>query len=122
MSGERLYAVMKAIAGRANPEEDQADLLYGLVKTVQPLRIEIENKYTLEEDRLYLSPFCNRKTIRLEINGHTHSTPDGSTGSGGAVNQVVEIWRGLEVGDRVIMLRHGKGQGFYVMQRVGELT
>lgn len=122
MSGDKLYSLFKTIARRALPDEDQADLIYGYVKSEKPLRIEIENKYTLEEDQLYLSPLCYRKTIRLVIGGHTHSIPTGSAGAGGAVDQVVELWGDLKQGDKVVLLRHGKGQSFYVLQKAGELT
>ena len=107
MSGDKLYGLFKTIAQRAVPSENMTDLLYGQVKSISPLRIEIENKYTIEKDQLFLSPLCIRKTIQVDTK---------------PVIVTVEVWRGLQVGDKVVMLRHDKGQGFYVLQRAGDLT
>jgi Protein of unknown function (DUF2577) len=121
VSGDRLYSLFKNIAGRAFPEGDQTDLLYGVVKSVHPLRVEIENKYTIDENQIYLSPLCVGKTIQITVPGHTHSTYDGSTGTAGALDLTIELWRDLRLNDVLVLLRHSKGQAFYALQRVGAL-
>jgi hypothetical protein len=103
MSAEQLRQAIKRIAKQATPApEDLADLLFGVVRSVSPMKIEVENKYAIEDAQILLSPFCYRKEVRI---GETD----------------VELWPGLAVGDRVVMLRHSDGQAFYVLQRAGEL-
>jgi Protein of unknown function (DUF2577) len=119
MSGERLYSAFKTIAARATPAQDMTDLVYGLVKSLNPLKIEVENKYTINQDQISLSPLCYRKDIRVIV---LPAAAEGDTSTAGAADVQVQLWRGLAVGDRVTMLRHSGGQAFYVLQRTGELT
>ena|SRR6476619_2440760 len=110
MSGERLYAAIKKITKRALPAEDQTDLVYGIVRSINPLKVEIENKFTILESQIYLSPLCTRKEIKFTVPTRPND-----------IDMQVELWPDLEVNDVLIMLRHSQGQGFYALQRAGSL-
>lgn len=86
------------------PENDIADILYGTVTSTSPLNIKV-GAFTLTPEFLIVSPMCKAKTIDL--------TPN-ELG-------VIIIWRGLIVGDTVQLLKCGRGQKYYVLQREGQL-
>lgn len=92
MPGEKLVKLMQDISKPTQSE--LTDLVYGEVLEINPLVIKVDNRFTVTEGYLILSPLC----------------------------QEVSWWRGLIVGDIVRMLRLSQGQLFYVMEREGGIT
>lgn len=122
-------------------------LVMGEVAQVDPLIISLDSGIMLTKEFLLLSPFCREVKINLnhnhEIKGsagstnlgsHSHSVNVGTStyttketdlGSHShSVNLesdnglgIVTMWRGLKVGDKVIMLSCNGGQAYYVLQR-----
>ena len=114
------------------------------------IKIDVEKGYLeLEEPFLIFSFFCFEQIISVpnvynEIDGvyeieHKHivEIPSVTTSAGGDPShahtvpaQTVEtelavpkirLWRGLDVGDKVIMFKLALGQKFFVSQRVGNV-
>ena len=115
--GHRLAQLMRE-AGKT-PQNEVVDIVVGEVTSVKPLKIKIENR-ELTESFLILGALCKETRIRgaaFTIPYHTHvvdiveSTPSKSTPTD------VILWRGLIVGDRVLMLKVGRGQKYFIMQR-----
>ena len=92
MAGEQLIKIMKSLA--ADSMKDLPDLMYGEVTALNPMQILVDNRFILDESFLVISQLCKPKA---------------------------GVWRGLEVGDIVRMLRVGNGQVFYVLERDGDL-
>ena len=119
MAGEKLVSIMLRAGGDANPSSERTDLIYGKVVSTSPLKVQIENepKMILSEAFLILSPFCKAKSLSIpawnteSASGHTHNIS----------THVVQVWRGLAVGDKVLMLRIHQGNMFYILQREGDL-
>lgn len=124
--GSKLVRVMTEAGKQSN--KDTADFATGKVVSVSPLQINVDDKIQLTEEFLILSPFCIEKVLEL---GHTHGY-NGSTGTaashshdyfgtthedGPGDSGTFLLWRGLEVGDSVTMLKSNGGQTYYVLQR-----
>lgn len=125
----------------APSENDIVDIVVGTVTSVAPLKIKVD-KLELTEAFLILGALCKPTTIkipqRLE-NYHIHVVPAHSTdaatvGDLGSHTHTIQpfnteqalpdilLWRGLEVGDDVLMIRCCQGQKYYVLQRKEGIT
>lgn len=71
--GDRLVKVMKQAAQKANPETNSTDLLYGVVQSVKPLVVLVDNRLSLTEEFLILSPFCYKAAFDIEVGSHNHT-------------------------------------------------
>ena len=89
---------------------DSCDFVTGTVTGVNPITISY-NGQQYSSSFLVLSPFCIRTSVNL---GHSHTCPDGGTST---ELELVLLWRGLQVGDIVYMIKCNGGQKFYVLQR-----
>lgn len=136
MSADKIIKVIQN-AGKLSSSEIP-DLLYGEVLEIDPLKIKIDNRFEIDETFLILSNFVKEKKIILsnedEEDGHLHIIEPFETQSAGdpihthvipqtkTSRELTEIilWRGLEIGDIVRILRINKGQMFYVLEREEE--
>ena len=99
MAGEKLASVIK----RSKPRESElADLVFGVVTSANPLIIRIDNRYSVGSQHLILSQMVRNLTVTITI--------DGKQGT-------AQVFRPLQIGDHVRMLRVSKGQKFYVLER-----
>lgn len=150
MAGERLVEVMKRAARSGIPQTERTDLVWGTVTEADPIKITLDNdpKLILDETFLFLSPLCKEKRFTIPewktddetqhvhaitVNVHTTVTEGSATSTATAScaptthkhtipeHPDVLVWRGLEAGDRVLMLRCAMGALYYVLQREGDL-
>lgn len=135
--------VLKRAAVEAVEAGKPAAFCYGTVEAVEPLQIMSEQKLLLEAEQLELCSAVQDCLVDVEIsthtendsfmNGrHTHSISDTYTGGGscdeGNLNTThkhaikgrkkLRIFNGLQVGERVLLLRWPGGQKFLVLDRV----
>ena len=103
MAGEKIVRLLQQVSKEAASSPRTTDLVYGKVVTINPLAIQVASRYNITKDFLLLSSLCTEKWI------------------GEGVNKQM-LWRGLQVGDSVRMLRVQGGQLFYVLEREGGLT
>ena len=125
-----LLEVIQKISQSTSQGMGMTDLTIGTVESVSPLTITTQTSMqVLREEVLYLTAAVIEKT--LSPLSHTHTTLDGTTSealtsvvctengqalpfdSGGVI-----INRGLQVGDKVLLLRVQRGQMFIVLSRV----
>lgn len=130
------------------PDSVFSDVLCGTVTSVQPLKIKISDKITLTEKNLILSAFVQETWINIPTTPnplepaddkyqHRHfidaETELANDGQGADHKHAIKIytefahpkillWRGLQVGDGVYLLRVAKGQTYFVMQRQEGIT
>lgn len=97
---DSFVGLIRQISNKEMERQSPADLFTGVVTSASPLKIKIDGRLELGENFLMTSALCkeNVKTI------------DG---------QRVVIWRGLQTGDKVRMLRCGHGQLYYILDREG---
>ena len=102
--GHRLAKMMRE-AGRT-PQNEVVDIVEGEVTSVSPLKVKVDNR-ELTEAFLILGTLCQETFIPSDyiIN----------------VNPEIEkirLWRGLNVGDKVMMIKLARGQKYYILQRM----
>lgn len=97
--GHEFIKIIREIS--KTPQNEIVDLLVGEVVDDSPLSIKVENK-VYSETFLTLGAMCQE----------TYAED----------NPTFMLWRGLQIGDNVLLLKLAKGQKFYVLQRVGGLT
>lgn len=95
MAGEYLA---KLLSQRGGNDKELADIVYGKVSSVDPLKIKIGGGLELP------SKFIDRGRVgrkyKLKIDGKSVTVDDS-----------------LQVGDGVTMLRHNAGQSFFILDR-----
>lgn len=130
--GHRLAQLMRE-AGKP-PQNQIVDIITGEVTSVKPLKVKIENR-ELTSSFLILGALCQETHIytdNIKKYKHVHSVPAVSTSSADEHSHNVSqrdtlepvqgdfdimLWRGLRIGDRVLMLKVGQGQKYYIIQR-----
>lgn len=132
MAGSKLVKIMQEAGKPATGEV--TDLLFGVVTSVSPLKIKIDNRFEVDEKFLILSALVKETVINIperEENKHLHVIPEHTTSPAGdgphthTIPQMntysalpsILLWRGLIVGDKVRVLRVNQGQMFYVLER-----
>jgi len=138
--------LVKALKKAARDEREASkpvSLFFGEVQSVDPLRINVEQKMVLGEKQLILArnvtDFKTMATVdwptESGLNTHTHtvkgtdSAGDGIDLASDAVDlahthkiagkKVITIHNGLAVGEEVILVRQQEGQKFVVIDRIG---
>ena len=107
MAGERLAQL---IASNRNTMT-KSNFVFGEVKSVSPLEITVDGLPTIEEEMIILGK--NVKEYKAYQDIHSHPTV-------GSTSDFVIVNRGLQVGDKVFMIRSNDGQKFYVAERLTE--
>lgn len=117
----RLVQAMRK-AGRT-PQNEVVDIVIGEVTSDKPLKVKVENR-ELTESFLILGALCKETHIYtpyIKKHDHYHTLPpstESKTASQPQGNDFdIMLWRGLKVGDKVLMLKVGRGQKYYIMQR-----
>ena len=129
----RMLNIMKS-QSKSNPAT-VCSLVWGTVTSIDPLAIQIDGKTTITEQFIILHSCCKESIIKIpteEIVKHLHVVPLHTTDTGGSQDPhthnvqpfntlmampEIRLWRGLEVGDNVRMLRINEGQLYYVLER-----
>jgi hypothetical protein len=103
-------------------------LMYGDVVSVSPLAIKLDARNTLRESFLYLGQACRSYKVTMPhthaYSGTTSAADQHSHSYGGETQDVtqesveIEIFRPLQVGDKVLLLSFDNGQKYYVAERV----
>ncbi|WEL49192.1 DUF2577 domain-containing protein [Enterococcus casseliflavus] len=81
-------------------------MVYGVVTSTSPLTIRVDNRFSITSRHLILSQMVRPLSVTISV------TIDGKTGTGSS-----QVFRSLQSGDRVRMLRVSKGQKYYVLDR-----
>lgn len=99
-----LMKVMKRAAVEAVRAEKPAEICFGKVTGVSPLKITLEPKLTLGEAQLVLTRNVTEYKTYM---------------SRGNIQDQITVHNGLVVGDEVVLLRQQGGQKYIVADRIG---
>lgn len=138
-----LVEAMKRAARDEREASKPVNVLFGKVISKTPLKIDVEQRMTLNEKQLVLArnvtDFVTMVSINWESENekqeHRHNI-SAQTDSGDALNGTTEMQSGkhthimtgqkqitihnsLDVGDEVILIRQQEGQKFIVVDRIG---
>ena len=135
-NGHRLTQLIRE-AGKT-PQNEIVDIVIGEVTSIEPLKVKVENR-ELTESFLILGAMCKETHIytpNIKKHNHRHVITEWSTQPAGEYTHShtisardtdpvkphnddfdIMLWRGLKVGDKVLMLKVGRGQKYYIIQR-----
>lgn len=109
MAGEQLYDMM---ASRGGSDSDYADVVYGVVTKVTPLKVQLSNSMVLTDSFITLGKHIGKYKLKGKVTKHAESKVKGDI--------EIEIDNSLKVGDKVTMIRGDGGQQFYLIEREGK--
>jgi hypothetical protein len=110
-----LVNMMKQLGAGAVDAGNPVTIVYGEVTQINPLEVNVDQRFTLSEDFLIVPEQLTSYEIDLK---HTHSYSNGTTGE--SLVEKVVIRRGLEAGDKLLLLRVQGGQQYIIFDRVVE--
>lgn len=133
-----LVESMKNAALGAVEASKPVNVFFGNVVSASPLKINVEQKMTLEAAQLVLARNVTTHTIQMTVNHttedeteHTHVIHDTYTNGGSSDptahkhayvgRKTFTVHNGLVVGDKVILIREQGGQRFIVIDRLGAM-
>ncbi len=117
-----LLSTIKQASTAAMAASNPAAVLFGSVTGEAPLQIQVDQRFTLPAEFLIVPETLMHYEVQLR---HTHRYVDDST-SGSSTKttesalpeEPLVIRRGLEIGDKVLLLRVQGGQQYVILDRV----
>lgn len=117
-----LLSTVKKAAMDAMAAGNPAAVMFGEVTNTDPLEVNVDQRFTLPADFLIIPESLTHFEIVLR---HYHDYTDDS-GSGTSTKQTkpalpekpIVIRRGLEAGDKLLLLRVQGGQQYVILDRV----
>lgn len=117
---------MKQAAVDAMESGQPTDLRYGVVTSVDPLKIQITPQFILPESVLVVPQHLTNYEIPISVNWTTSSVSGGSGDASFASHNhtiaeeqtTITINNALQVDDRVALLRSKGGQSYFVLDKV----
>lgn len=113
-----LIHLIKKAAVDAVEGEKPAGVLFGTVKSVSPLQINVEQRLTLGAEMLVLTSNVTDHEATLDVSGQTDSAGDPVHAHQIFGRKTITVRNGLKVGEKVILLRMQGGQRFLILDRV----
>ena len=138
-----LVKAMKKAARDERESSKPVNILFGVVQSVKPLKINVEQKMLLGEAQLVLTRNVTDYHLAVTVDcltesalgTHSHSV-SGTDGGGDAVNLTtgesnlvhkhpvsgkknIAVHNSLAVGEKVILIRQQEGQKYVVIDRIG---
>ena len=117
-----LVNAIKQAAKDAIDREMPSCFMYGVVQQLQPLSILVDNRFCIGESQLIVP---KRFRTQEEFDDHWHTIePVDTTVADKHKHRTqphvthIAYWRGLQIGDKVILLRNAGGQEFLVLEVV----
>lgn len=117
---------IKKMSLNATDASDPMNLMFGKVISASPLKILVDQRLLLTERQLILTSAVSERAVDITFSGYTE--PDVTLGTPEEVNNThrhqyvgrksVTVNTGLNVGDKVMLLRVQGGQRFVVLDRV----
>lgn len=121
-----IIEIIKKAATDAVEAGKPCTVRYGTVKTINPLSIQITNNFILPESVLIVPQYLT--DYQMDITLHDWATQNRAGGSGHPAfashnhdivgRKRITVHAGLQVGDKVVLLRQNGGQFFLVLDRI----
>lgn len=116
--------IIKNSAKKTQNASKPTDVVYGMVISVSPLRVQVDQKFTLEEYNLKLTRAVMDYEVEMTVD-HVTETSVGGNGDAEFASHKHEykgrkkflIHNGLVKGDRVTMIRAHGGQQFLIIDK-----
>ena len=99
--------VIKTAAKQAAEASAPMQIMFGTVTNANPLTVSVENRLTISGNMLIVP----RRFRAGDMNTHTHETAD-------LMETISETYTGLQIGEKVVLLRDKGGQRFMIVERM----
>ncbi len=118
-----MLETVKRAAVEAVNASSPMSITTGEVTSVDPLKIKLEQKITLEEKYLALTSTVSDYEVEVTLDHATEETTLGSQSHLHAVKgkKTITIHQGLKVGESVLLLVKQGGQKYIVLDRVRQV-
>ena len=125
-----LIDVMKRAAIDANESNKPADLRFGTVTSISPLKVQVTNQFILPESILIIPEHLTDYEIEVTVkDSYGWNTKNRSGGGGEAAfashnhdiafdRKKIFVHGALKVGDKVALMRKQGGQFYYILDRL----
>lgn len=104
---------MEQIKARGGHQSDYADVVFGTVQSVKPLKVQISNQLILTDDFITLGRHVTKHKEKMTYHDYKNDADITRT-------EDVIIDESLKAGDGVAMIRQDGGQQFYVFEKVAD--
>lgn len=121
----QLISTLQKLVAQTNNAMKPSDYCLGVVETVTPLSIRIDQKDILTEDFLILTDLVRDYSVDITV---SHTTENRAGGGGYAEfashnhdykgRKKIIVHNGLSVGESVILIQQAGGQEFIVLSRL----
>lgn len=119
-----LLSLIKQAAMDAVLASNPLSIVFGEIASIDPFEVIVDQRYTLTADFLIVPESLTKLELKLEhTHKYTYSTDTGSTTKKTQKADYAEpiiIRKGLEIGDKVILLRLAGGQQYLILDRMVE--
>ena len=129
-----LIEIIKQAAIEAVIASNPCAIMFGTVASTTPLKINVEQRLTLDTSHLVLTSLVRDIEVDMTVNHstenhtHTHTISDTYSGGGSASSEThnhavtgkktMTVHLGLKVGESVMLLQVQGGQKYIVLDRV----
>ena len=123
MIGDAIIEVMRK-AGRP-PHSTVTEMLIGEVKSISPLIVRVDDRYDLDDKFLIRTTLVVDFDVDMTVDHMTEKVSGGSGDSAYAAHdhpyqgrKTFRVHLGLQVGEKVLLMRVQNGQKFIIIDRV----
>lgn len=121
-----LLETIKQLAKEQNASENPTQILFGTVKSVDPVSVEVDQFGTLTSEFLVLAREVTDYDVEMTVNHMVEKMQGGGKDPSFTAHQhaykgrkVFTVHKKLQVGEKVILLGVQGGQQFVILDRVG---
>ena len=106
-------AIIKMLKDRGGKDSDYADVVYGIVTSIVPLKVQLSNNMVIDDNFIILGKHIGKFKLpgKATIHGSNIITTEHITFDD------MEFDNSLKKGDKVTMIRMDGGQQFYLFER-----
>ena len=108
----RILSITRKMVKQRAQSSDMSDCVYGTVLSVSPLSVQLVVGALCKETIIKI-PFPEKGQVK-----HKHQAIHNGMHNTTEELPEIQLWRGLNPGDRVILIRFNNGQKFLIQQRV----
>lgn len=121
----QLVQTIQMLAKQTLDASKPSDYVLGVVESINPLSIRIEQKESIPEEFLILTDAVRDYEVDIEVNHVTENSAGGggyaefaSHNHGYVGRKKIRIYNALHIGEQVILIQQAGGQEFIVLSRV----
>lgn len=112
---------IKRIAAQTDAAGVPTMIMFGVVKAASPLTIYVDNRFEINESAIILPREFRAGALSTHthtVSPHSHTIPGADSTGDSAPVTAGEVYHGLTVGEKLVLLRNHGGQEYLVLGRL----